>query len=117
MAVLISLTPKPVGVSTTGPSAEGDFLDVTGLRVLRMSLRVMGAKITGPTPAIDFSLEGSMIDKDHGWVTLALFPTVTASTESVTVVVEHPMRYLRWNLVTLTDCTGLYFDLDGIAWT
>lgn len=116
MSLLINFTRQPLTVTGTGALPTKEAVEVLGLRDARLSLRVINAKFTPMAFQFEVTLEGNMVREEYGWATLASFPIIDDAPQAVTVTLDKPLRYLRWNVKTFTAATSVLFQLDGVGW-
>lgn len=106
-------TPKPRKVTATGPCSFGETAEFRHISRVTLTLKVTffeGAS----SPLLWVAMETSLYaDRDFG--ALGRFDTIAVDSGFSTVTFDHPMRYVRWNVVQFDGATAAWFTLDGVA--
>lgn len=113
MADIINFTPDAVTVSAEGPASLKQTLDVTGYDDVDLVLLVL--KITA-SASVTIRIETSM-QQSLGWVSLGSFTAVTTEGTPEKVRFSGVLRYLRWNVTSLTASASATFLLEGMIRT
>ena len=113
---LLDFGGSPILVTASGPATTDQVLDV-GLYYasLTLQLSLVGLKATGGSPSFVLELETSMDPKAETWFSLGAFAAMSASPSQEKKTFTGLLRYIRWNVTTLTDIDAVYFTLSGVA--
>ncbi|MCA9627739.1 MAG: hypothetical protein KC766_08740 [Myxococcales bacterium] len=110
MADIINFTPDALTVSAEGPASLEQTLEVTGYTDVDLVLVVLD--ITSAA-SVTVSMETSM-QQGIGWVSLGAFTAVTTSNGAEKKRFTGVLRYLRWNVTSLTESAKVTFLLEGM---
>ncbi len=117
MSAIVVVTPKPRRVTGAEVAAESEALEVLGFSKIRLQLRLRVLE-SPSTPTFKLQMLHSMVLADLQFYTPAsVLVTLSAANTSEPLLIEAPLRYLRWEVVALTGASAAVFELDGIAWT
>lgn len=113
MADILNFTPNAVTVSAAGAASTKQTLDVTGYNDVDLLLMVLklsaGASIT-------VEVETAM-QQHIGWVSLGAFAAVTEAGGAEKKRFSGVLRFLRWNVTSLSAGASATFMIEGMIRT
>lgn len=116
MSVIVRVTDGPRRVTGVETATEKETLEVLGFKTLRLQLRLIS--LEGATsPSLDLQMEHSMVLSNPFFMPASGIVTLTAIETGAPLLVEAPLRYLRWSVTSFTGATAAVFELDGVGWS
>jgi hypothetical protein len=113
MADILNFTPSAIIVSAVGPATAKQTLDVTGYNDADLVLMVLKLSASA---SVTVEVETSM-QQHIGWVSLGAFTAVTAAGGAEKKRFTGVLRYLRWNVTSLSAGASATFMLEGMIRT
>lgn len=112
---LLDFGGKPIVVKSVGAADYGQVLDI-GLYFGSMTLllNLLNLEKTG-TPSFVLTMETAMDPYAKEWVSLGSFASLSGSATQDKQTFSNLLRYVRWNVSSMTNVTSATFLLGGVA--